>query len=136
MGKRVAGDLPADAPRWQLPQGGINDGELPYRAARRELAEETGITQARLLYELSGWLTYDLPEILIGKALKGQYRGQKQKWFAMQFRGIDADINLNTHDQIEFEDWAWMPLDKCASLVVPFKRPVYDVLAARMHSLL
>lgn len=136
MGKRIAGDLPASVQRWQLPQGGIDHGETPYRAAKRELAEETGITQTALIYELAGWLSYDLPEVLIGKALQGKYRGQSQKWFAMRFTGHDRDIDLAAHDQIEFEDWAWISLEKCPSLVVPFKRPIYEILASKLQLLL
>ena len=75
-GHRVMGDLPTDAPRWQLPQGGIDAGEVPETAAKRELAEETGVTKAHVIYEMPGWLTYDLPPELIGKALKGRFRGQ------------------------------------------------------------
>ena len=79
-------------------------------AAFRELEEETGIKQAAPLYELPYWLTYDLPEQLIGQALKGKFRGQRQEWFAMRHIGDDADIRLDAHEQIEFDDWAWRPM--------------------------
>ena len=100
VAKRRPNNLPADAPLWQLPQGGIDAGEAPQIAAFRELAEETGIRSAKLIYELPDWLRYDLPENLIGTALKGRFRGQKQKWFAMQFTASDDEIDLAAHDQI------------------------------------
>ena len=75
------------------------------------------------------WLSYDLPEALIGQALKGKYRGQKQKWFAMQFDGTDADVRLDAHELIEFTDWQWRPLADCVELVVPFKRHIYQYVA-------
>lgn len=130
-GRRIADKLPAGAPLWQLPQGGIDKWETPERAAFRELAEETGVTKAEIIYELPDWLSYDLPEVLIGKALKGRFRGQKQKWFAMRLLGDDSDIRLDAHKQIEFDDWAWRPLASCVDLVVDFKRPLYETLAER-----
>ena len=128
-GHRVQKDLPADAPRWQWPQGGIDAGERPIEAAYREVYEETGLQSVRLIYEMPGWLTYDLPEALIGKVLKGEYRGQKQKWFAFQFEGKDSEVRLDLHHQVEFEEWRWRPLDACIDLVVPFKRHVYQAVA-------
>lgn len=129
-GHRVQKDLPPDAPRWQWPQGGIDDGETPIAAAHREIYEETGIRAISLIYELPGWLTYDLPESLIGKVLKGNYRGQKQKWFAFRFEGADEDVKLDAHPEIEFESWQWRNLSDCIDLVVPFKRHVYQAAAA------
>jgi putative (di)nucleoside polyphosphate hydrolase len=128
-GHRKAAGLPDDAPRWQWPQGGMDEGETPIEAAYRELAEETGIRKASLLYEMPGWLTYDLPEDIIGKALKGKFRGQKQKWFAFRFEGSDADICLDGHEQIEFESWAWRSLEDCVDRVIAFKRPVYEAVS-------
>ena len=131
-GKRRADKLPGDAPLWQLPQGGIDEGETPIAAAYRELAEETGVTKAELIYELPDWLPYDLPEGLIGTALKGRFRGQKQKWFAMKFLGEDSDINLTSHSQIEFDEWQWRPLSECAAMVIEFKKPIYAELDRRL----
>lgn len=131
-GKRRPDKLPGDAPLWQLPQGGMDAGETPAAAAYRELAEETGVTRAEILYELPDWLAYDLPEHLIGTALKGRFRGQKQKWFAMRFDGEDDEIDLAAHHQIEFDTWAWRPLAEAADMVIAFKKPIYDTLAARL----
>lgn len=128
-GRRVKGDLPDDAPRWQWPQGGIDADENPLCAAYREVEEETGITDLSLIYELPYWLTYDLPEALIGRVLKGKYRGQRQKWFAFRFTGDEAKINLAGHEQIEFDHWLWRPIEECVDLIVPFKRPVYRAVA-------
>ena len=131
-GKRRPQNLPASAALWQLPQGGIDAGETPHQAALRELHEETGINQTAFIYELPYWLSYDLPEEFIGKALKKRFRGQKQKWFVMRYLGNDDDIRLDAHDQIEFDDWAWRPFSECVNLIVPFKRPLYEVLAQRL----
>lgn len=120
-GRRIDREANED---WQMPQGGIDDGEDLLRAAQRELAEETGITAARVLQEAPEWYQYDLPDHLMGVALRGRYRGQTQKWFAMQFLGRDADIDLNVH-QPEFDAWRWVPMDELPDLIVPFKRNVY-----------
>ncbi|MEO0328058.1 MAG: RNA pyrophosphohydrolase [Pseudomonadota bacterium] len=114
--------------RWQLPQGGIDKGEDALLAAKRELFEETGIRSVTLLAKVSGWLYYDLPDDLLGKALKGKYRGQKQRWFAFRFEGDEAEINIEDPpdgSHPEFDQWAWKDLSELPDLIVPFKRGLY-----------
>jgi len=115
-------------------QGGIDAGEAPLDAARRELREEIGTDKARLLAETVDWLAYDLPEDLRGKVWGGRYRGQRQKWFAMRFEGAEADIDLATAHP-EFAAWAWQPLESLPALIVPFKRGVYSELVRRFQPL-
>jgi putative (di)nucleoside polyphosphate hydrolase len=120
---------------WQMPQGGIDGNEDPKLAAIRELEEETAVTSVRVIAEAPGWFTYDLPEHLIGKSWGGRYRGQKQKWFAMEFLGEDREINLAPpgHKQ-EFDEWRWAPMDEILDIIVPFKREVYaQVIPAFRH---
>lgn len=115
---------------WQMPQGGIDRGEAPVDAAVRELEEETGIRSVDVLAEMPGWLTYDLPAHLIGVALKGRYRGQRQKWFAMRFWGDDSEIDIGPRNgkKAEFDRWAWRSPDQLPQLIVPFKRAVYETV--------
>ena len=123
VGRRI--DTP-DA--WQMPQGGIDDGEMPREAAFRELKEETGTDRAEIIAETPGWLRYELPPALQGnKIWGGFYRGQEQKWFLMRFLGRDADIDLNTHHP-EFDAWQWVPAADLPQLIVPFKRALYEAV--------
>lgn len=114
---------------WQLPQGGIDPDEDPRRAVLRELAEEIGTDRAEIIGEHPEWLTYDLPDHLIGRALRGRYRGQRQRWFALRFLGTDADIRLDADPHPEFDAWRWAELPELPALAVPFKRPIYEILA-------
>jgi len=110
---------------WQMPQGGIDKGESPRQAALRELEEEIGTARGTVLAESADWLTYDLPPELLGKALKGRYRGQKQKWFAVRFDGQDDDIDIHGVEHPEFDAWRWMAPAAILEAIVPFKREVY-----------
>jgi putative (di)nucleoside polyphosphate hydrolase len=122
---------------WQMPQGGIDDGEDPAAAALRELFEETGIRSVKLIAEHSGWVNYDLPPDLIGKAWRGKYRGQKQKWFAYRFHGDESEINIEPAAglEAEFVAWRWAPVGELLDLIVPFKRDVYRAVLAEFAPL-
>jgi putative (di)nucleoside polyphosphate hydrolase len=110
---------------WQMPQGGIDEGEEPIDAARRELAEETGIVDVSVLAELPEWLTYELPDGLPDPPRwRSRYRGQRQRWFAFRYRGTDDAIDLAVEEP-EFDAWRWVPLAEVVDLIVPFKREVY-----------
>ncbi len=122
-GQRI--DNPGDA--WQMPQGGIDEGEKPLDAAFRELEEEVGTAQAELLAESDKWYSYDLPDELIEKIWGGKYRGQRQKWFVMRFNGRDEDININTQYP-EFSSWKWALPEELPLLIVPFKRKLYEAV--------
>ncbi len=129
VGRRAGLSGEAGAHAWQMPQGGLDPGEDPLAAARRELAEETGIVSAELLMEAPVWLAYDLPEAARKASWGGRYRGQTQKWFALRFTGRDADIDvLNPPGghKPEFAAWRWEKLSATPELIVPFKRPVYE----------
>ncbi len=120
-GQRI--DQVAEA--WQMPQGGIDEGESPDAAARRELLEETGTDRALILAESRGWHPYDLPEEISDQIWHGRFRGQRQKWFCMRFTGEDADLRIMEVAEPEFDDWAWIAADRLIELSAPFKREVY-----------
>lgn len=117
---------------WQMPQGGIDEGETPTVAALRELKEEIGTDRAEILAETTDWLRYDLPDHLVGKVWKGRFRGQTQKWLLARFVGTDADIDLAT-DHPEFDAWRWIAPDDLPGLIVPFKRPIYEAVLAEFR---
>lgn len=125
-------DIPGDT--WQMPQGGIDDGEEPDAAALRELKEEIGTDKAEIIAESKGWLQYRLPRELIGHAWGGRWQGQRQKWFIMRFLGRDEDINLAT-EHAEFDAWKWVPIARLPDIVVSFKRQVYLNLLAEFQEL-
>src|SRR4029079_14231548 len=114
---------------WQMPQGGIDEDEDPYKAALRELHEETSIKSVEKRGEVKDWIAYDMPRDIVGAAWKGKYRGQKQKWYALRFTGKDSEIDIahpaGGHEP-EFIAWRWERLARLPELVVPFKRPAYE----------
>ncbi len=120
---------------WQMPQGGVDKNENLLNAAYRELKEETSIKNVKLIKELDGFMTYELPSNLIGIIWKGRYRGQKLKWFVMKFLGNDNEININTKKP-EFLDWKWIELDKITEVVVKFKLEVYKKVKKEIKKIL
>lgn len=113
---------------WQMPQGGIDEGESPRETAMRELMEEIGTNKATIIAESNDWMRYDLPDDLISKVWGGRYRGQEQKWFLMRFEGTHEDINIDTPDP-EFQEWKWVQAHVLPDIIVPFKRQLYiDIL--------
>jgi putative (di)nucleoside polyphosphate hydrolase len=136
IGRRIEGPEHIDLTHtWQMPQGGIDDGEEPWPAAVRELREETNIRSVERLGEIADWLKYDIPREIVGQAWRGKYRGQTQKWFAMRFTGNDDEIDVEhpAGHEPEFSAWRWERLQKIPDLVVPFKRAVYDRVAAEFR---
>jgi putative (di)nucleoside polyphosphate hydrolase len=124
---------------WQMPQGGLDKGEDPYKAALRELYEETSVSSVSLLKEAPGWFTYDLPPELVGQSWGGRYRGQKQKWFALRFEGKETEIDVlrpgGGKHKAEFTSWRWDKLARLPALIVPFKRKVYEQVAEAFASI-
>ncbi|SNY90678.1 putative (di)nucleoside polyphosphate hydrolase [Cohaesibacter sp. ES.047] len=125
---------------WQMPQGGIDKGEDPLDAAKRELFEETTIHNVSLMREAPDWFYYDLPDDLLGIGLKGKFRGQRQRWFAFRFEGDDKEINILTpgdgKQHQEFQNWRWEELAKVPDLIVPFKRDVYTEVVKAFEDLI
>ena len=120
---------------WQMPQGGVDHGEDLISAAYRELEEETSIKKVKLLKELEGTTTYELPDHLLGIIWKGKYKGQKQKWFLMRFLGNDSEINTKTYKP-EFLEWKWLDLDELTDVVVDFKFDVYKELKEKIKKII
>ena len=131
VGKRI--DNPMNF--WQMPQGGVDENEDYLKAALRELEEETSIKNVDLIKELDEMTTYELPDHLLGIIWRGKYRGQKQKWFLMKFKGKDTEINLNTYHP-EFLDWKWINIDEITNVVVKFKLEVYKKIKEEIKKIL
>ena len=130
IGRRLGGPEHADAThQWQMPQGGVDRGEDTYKAALRELYEETSIRSVEKLGEITEWLIYDIPRVIAGQAWRGRYRGQTQKWYALRFTGDEREIDV-AHPpgghKAEFLEWRWEPMRNLPALVIPFKRQVYE----------
>ena len=130
VGKRK--DNPID--KWQMPQGGVDEGENYITAMKRELFEETSIERIKILKEIEGFFEYELPNNLIGIIWKGKYRGQRQKWFIVKFLGDEKEINLRTKNQ-EFIEWKWVIPDELPNLIVDFKKEMYISLLKIIKSL-
>ncbi len=129
IGRRSGGPEHIDDTHvWQMPQGGIDNGEDPWPAALRELYEETNIRSVEKLGEIEEWLAYDIPPKIASQAWKGRYRGQRQKWYALRFTGDEREIDITCpggHEP-EFIEWRWEPMKNLPDLIIPFKRPVYE----------
>ena len=130
VGQRI--DQRAEA--WQMPQGGIDEGETPRQAAMRELEEEIGTACADIIAEAKAWIAYDLPPEIADKVWRGRFRGQRQKWFVLRFSGRDEEIDIATAEP-EFARWQWLALDQLSRHIVPFKRAVYEQLIAEFGHL-
>ena len=132
VGKRV--DNPSNF--WQMPQGGVDNGENFLDAAYRELKEETGIKKnVELIQEIEGTMTYELPDHLLGVVWKGKFKGQKQKWFLMRYEGNNSDINIKTENP-EFLDWKWIDLNMITDVVVDFKLHIYKELKEKIKKII
>lgn len=123
MAQRV--DFPSDY--WQMPQGGIDEGETPHDALLRELQEEIGTANATIMAQTPKWLAYDFPEEWLPRIWGGRFRGQEQQWYLMRYEGTDQEIHLETATP-EFSRWQWMDRAQLPHVVIPFKRPLYETL--------
>ena len=140
IGRRSSGPEHVDLTHeWQMPQGGVDPGEDTWQAAKRELYEETSVRSVEKIGEIGDWLVYDIPRTIAGRAWKGRYRGQRQKWYALRFTGEDREINVahpgGGGHKAEFVGWRWEPMKNLPDLIVPFKRPVYERVVKEFSSL-
>ena len=131
VGKRI--DNPVNS--WQMPQGGVDNNENLLNAAFRELREETGVKNVKLIKEIDTWLTYDLPKNLLGKLWNGKDRGQRQRWFVMRFIGKDEEVNVKTKNA-EFKEWKWIAVDQLTNVAVDFKLQIYKKISEELNMLI
>lgn len=131
IGKRFDSDS-----YWQMPQGGVDDGEELEQAALRELLEEVGTDKAEIVSKNKEWIHYNLPEEVIPTCWNGRYSGQKQRWFLMKFCGKDKDININYTDHPEFKEWRWQNVDDLVASAIPFKKEVYKKVIEEFSSII
>ena len=120
---------------WQMPQGGIDLGETPSKAAMREMEEEIGTSNGRIIAESKNWYSYDIPKFLIHKLWNGCYKGQRQKWFLIEYTGSDSDINLRTKNP-EFTEWRWANVNELPEIIIPFKKRLYDSVVKEFKTFL
>ena len=121
--------------KWQMPQGGVDNNEKLVDALKRELYEETSVKNYEIIHELDRWLTYELPENLLGKIWRGKYRGQKQRWFILRFSGEENEINVNTKKP-EFLEWKWVDIESLPNIIVDFKKKVYEELLVEIRKII
>jgi putative (di)nucleoside polyphosphate hydrolase len=123
LGKRI--DTKMD--KWQMPQGGLDEGETPRMAVFREMKEEIGTNNGTIIAEAKMWYCYDIPKWMIPRLWNGQYKGQKQKWFLIKFTGNDSDIHIDTEHQ-EFKEWKWCAIEEIIDIIIPFKKKLYKAV--------
>lgn len=131
VGKRIESKFEA----WQMPQGGILLGETPSRAVFREMKEEIGCNYGKIIAETKKWYSYNIPDFLISKLWEGRYKGQKQKWFLVEFTGLDSDIDIAT-ENAEFREWRWVSVHEILEIIVPFKKRLYAAVIKEFEHLL